>query len=80
MTVTDDAIEQLRAMIRSGAVKPGDKLPREPDLADTLGVSRNSLREAVRALSLLRILDVRQGEEPTSPSLPPTRCLPRSAW
>ena len=62
MTVTDDAIEQLRAMIRSGAVKPGDKLPREPDLADTLGVSRNSLREAVRALSLLRILDVRQGD------------------
>lgn len=62
MTVTDEAIEQLREMIRSGAVKPGDKLPREPDLADTLGVSRNSLREAVRALALLRILDVRQGD------------------
>ncbi len=62
MTVTDHAIEQLREMIRSGAVKPGDKLPREPDLADRLGVSRNSLREAVRALTLLRILDVRQGD------------------
>jgi DNA-binding FadR family transcriptional regulator len=62
VTVTDEAIEQLRAMIRSGAVKPGEKLPREPDLADALGVSRNSLREAVRALSLLRILDVRQGD------------------
>jgi len=62
LTVTDDAIGQLRDMIRSGAVKPGDKLPREPDLADALGVSRNSLREAVRALSLLRILDVRQGD------------------
>jgi GntR family transcriptional regulator, transcriptional repressor for pyruvate dehydrogenase complex len=62
LTVTDDAIERLREMIRSGAVKPGDKLPREPDLAEQLGVSRNSLREAVRALSLLRILDVRQGD------------------
>lgn len=61
-SVTDDAIEQLREMIRSGDIKPGDKLPREPDLAGTLGVSRNSLREAVRALSLLRILDVRQGD------------------
>jgi GntR family transcriptional repressor for pyruvate dehydrogenase complex len=62
MTVTDDAIDRLREMIRSGAVSPGDRLPREPDLAEELGVSRNSLREAVRALSLLRILDVRQGD------------------
>jgi GntR family transcriptional repressor for pyruvate dehydrogenase complex len=62
MTVTDDAIDRLKDMIRSGSVKPGDRLPREPDLAEALGVSRNSLREAVRALSLLRILDVRQGD------------------
>jgi GntR family transcriptional repressor for pyruvate dehydrogenase complex len=62
MTVTDDAIDRLKEMIRSGQIKPGDRLPREPDLAESLGVSRNSLREAVRALSLLRILDVRQGD------------------
>jgi DNA-binding FadR family transcriptional regulator len=62
MTVTTDAIDRLREMIRSGAVGPGDRLPRELDLAEALGVSRNSLREAVRALSLLRILDVRQGD------------------
>ena len=62
MTVTDDAIDRLKDMIRSGAINPGDRLPREPDLAEALGVSRNSLREAVRALSLLRILDVRQGD------------------
>lgn len=62
LAVTDDAIDRLRAMIVSGAVRPGDRLPREPDLAESLGVSRNSLREAVRALSLLRILDVRQGD------------------
>jgi|SRR5579875_821903 len=62
MTVTDDAIDRLKELIRAGAIRPGDRLPREPDLAASLGVSRNSLREAVRALSLLRILDVRHGD------------------
>jgi GntR family transcriptional regulator, transcriptional repressor for pyruvate dehydrogenase complex len=62
MAVTDEAIEKLRAMIVSGELRPGDRLPREADLATTLGLSRNSLREAVRALSLVRILDVRQGD------------------
>lgn len=62
MAVTDEAIEKLREMIVSGRVKPGDRLPREADLATSLGLSRSSLREAVRALSLVRILDVRQGD------------------
>ncbi|HLI60753.1 MAG TPA: FadR/GntR family transcriptional regulator [Solirubrobacteraceae bacterium] len=62
MSVTDDAIDRLKAMIRSGEVAPGDRLPPEGALATSLGVSRSSLREAVRALSLLRILDVRQGD------------------
>src|SRR5271170_7819687 len=62
-------------MIRSGAVKSGDKLPREPDLADQLGVSRNSLREAVRALALVRILDVRQGDGTYVTSLSPKLLL-----
>jgi GntR family transcriptional regulator, transcriptional repressor for pyruvate dehydrogenase complex len=62
MAVTDDAVEKLKAMITSGELKPGDKLPREADLAAQLGLSRSSLREAVRALSMVRILDVRQGD------------------
>lgn len=62
MAVTDDAIDKIRAKIRSGDLRPGDRLPREADLAADLGVSRNSLREAVRALSLVRILHVRQGD------------------
>jgi DNA-binding FadR family transcriptional regulator len=62
MTVTDDAIARLKAMIRTGEIRPGDRLPREPDLAEALGVSRSSLREAVSARSLLRILDVRHGD------------------
>ena len=62
MAVTDKAIEKLKVMISSGELQPGQKLPREPDLAASLGLSRSSLREAVRALSLVRILDVRQGD------------------
>jgi GntR family transcriptional regulator, transcriptional repressor for pyruvate dehydrogenase complex len=62
VAVTDRAIEKLKAMISSGELRPGQKLPREPDLAAMLGLSRSSLREAVRALSLVRILDVRQGD------------------
>lgn len=59
---TDEAIDHIKAMITSGQVKPGDRMPREADLAAAIGVSRNSLREAVRALSLVRILDVRRGD------------------
>ncbi|WP_426592421.1 FadR/GntR family transcriptional regulator [Cellulomonas sp. McL0617] len=62
MAVTDVAIEKLKSMIASGELQPGQRLPREADLAADLGLSRSSLREAVRALSVLRILDVRQGD------------------
>jgi GntR family transcriptional repressor for pyruvate dehydrogenase complex len=62
MGVTDAAIEKIKEMIISGELRPGDRLPKEADLARRLGLSRNSLREAVRALALVRILDVRQGD------------------
>ncbi|MGW0885754.1 FadR/GntR family transcriptional regulator [Streptomyces sp. NPDC002671] len=62
MAVTDLAIEKIKEMIVSGALQPGCRLPNEADLADQLGLSRNSLREAVRALTALRILVPRQGD------------------
>jgi DNA-binding FadR family transcriptional regulator len=71
VSVTDDAIAKIKEMIVSGELRPGDRLPREPDLARRLGLSRNSLREAVRALSLVRILDVRQGDGTYVTSLEP---------
>ena len=61
-SVTDDAIERIRDLIVSGEWGPGTRLPREADLAKQLGLSRNSLREAVRALALQRVLAVRQGD------------------
>ena len=69
--VTHDAIESIRELIISGQWGPGTRLPREADLAAQLGLSRNSLREAVRALSLARVLEVRQGDGTYVSSLEP---------
>jgi GntR family transcriptional repressor for pyruvate dehydrogenase complex len=69
--VTDGAIEKIKTMIVTGELGPGSKLPREADLAERLGLSRNSLREAVKALSLINVLDVRQGDGTYVTSLEP---------
>ena len=71
MALTDEAIEKIKSMIVSGALRPGDRLPKEADLAADLGLSRSSLREAVRALSMVNILDVRRGDGTYVTSLAP---------
>lgn len=71
MAVTDAAIDRIKDMIISGELAPGDRLPKEADLAERLGLSRNSLREAVRALALINVLDVRQGDGTYVTSLEP---------
>ena len=75
MGVTDEAIEKIKQMIVSGELQPGARLPREADLAERLGLSRNSLREAVRALTLVRILDTRQGDGTYVTTLEPDMLL-----
>src|SRR5438552_11719357 len=69
--VTEGAIDKIRERIVSGAWGPGDRLPKESELAAELGLSRNSLREAVRALSQLRVLEVKQGDGTYVSSLEP---------
>src|SRR5256714_12139347 len=75
MAVTGEAIDKIKDMITNGLRRPGDRLPKEADLASELGVSRSSLREAVRALSLIHGLDVRQGDGTYVTSLEPARLL-----
>ncbi|HEX8629754.1 MAG TPA: FCD domain-containing protein [Catenuloplanes sp.] len=75
MAVTDEAILRIKDMIVSGELGPGQRLPKEADLAARLGLSRSSLREAVRALSLIRVLDVRQGDGTYVTSLEPALLL-----
>jgi DNA-binding FadR family transcriptional regulator len=73
--VTEEAIDKIRERIVNGSWGPGDRLPKEADLAAQLGLSRNSLREAVRALSQLRVLEVRQGDGTYVSSLEPDLLL-----
>jgi GntR family transcriptional regulator, transcriptional repressor for pyruvate dehydrogenase complex len=75
VAVTDAAIDSIKDMIISGELAPGDRLPKEADLAERLGLSRNSLREAVRALALINVLDVRQGDGTYVTSLEPPLLL-----
>ncbi|MEN6325382.1 MAG: FadR/GntR family transcriptional regulator [Syntrophomonas sp.] len=60
--IYEEIMEQLKDMISSGELKPGEKLPSERDMSDSLGVSRASVREALTALEALGILDIRPGE------------------
>lgn len=73
--VTDEAILRIKEMIQSGALQPGDRLPKEEELASQLGLSRSSLREAVRSLTLVGILDVVQGDGTYVTSLGPETLL-----
>jgi len=75
VALTDEAIGKIKEMIISGRVRPGEKLPKEADLAAELGLSRNSLREAVKALTLVNVLDVRQGDGTYATSLAPSLLL-----
>jgi GntR family transcriptional regulator, transcriptional repressor for pyruvate dehydrogenase complex len=54
--------QRIISLIREEHLKPGDKLPPERELASMMQVSRPSLREALRALSLLNIIEIRQGD------------------
>ena len=61
-----DIHEQIRAQLKKYIVgsrlQPGDRLPSEHQLAETLGVSRNALREALRSLEALGVVEARQGK------------------
>jgi GntR family transcriptional regulator, transcriptional repressor for pyruvate dehydrogenase complex len=75
MSLTDEAISRIRALVRSGDLPPGARLPPEHQLAAQLGVSRNGLREAVKALVVARVLDVRRGDGTYVTSLEPRLLL-----
>ena len=75
MAVTDEAISKIRDLIRSGGLKPGDRLPPEKELSNSLGLSRNSLREAVKALEMINVLDVRRGDGTYVTSLQPRTAM-----
>lgn len=73
--LTEAAIEEVRHLIAAGQLLPGQRLPPEAELAESLGTSRNTVREAVRALVTARVLDVRRGDGTYVTSLRPELLL-----
>ncbi|NMO89154.1 FadR/GntR family transcriptional regulator [Actinomycetospora sp. TBRC 11914] len=61
-SVIGDVIAQMETMVVSGEWPVGTRIPPEPELVAALGVGRNSVREAVRALAHTGMLEVRQGD------------------
>ncbi|WP_306334482.1 FadR/GntR family transcriptional regulator [Streptomyces sp. KL118A] len=59
--LSEQVISELRNQISSGEWPVGSRIPTEPELVDQLGVARNTVREAVRALAHNGLLDIRQG-------------------
>jgi len=58
----EEVAAQVREMLFGGALRPGDRLPPERELARMLGVGRPALREALRALEVSGLIELRQGK------------------
>ncbi|KAB0565630.1 FadR family transcriptional regulator [Pseudomonas palleroniana] len=61
-SLVDQALEQLRLRISQGVWAVGERLPTEPELSAELGISRNTVREAMRVLAFSGLIDIRQGD------------------
>lgn len=59
--VYEQVIEQIKGMIADGILKKGDKLPSERELVEQLQVSRTSIREALRAMEIIGLIECKQG-------------------
>lgn len=59
--VFEEVIDQFREQVRSGTLRPGDKLPAERELAKQFQVSRNAIREALRTLEVAGFIELQKG-------------------
>ena len=58
----DHVIDQIKELLLAGKLRPGDRLPSEFELASGLGVSRGSIRAAMKALEVCGVVDIRRGD------------------
>jgi GntR family transcriptional repressor for pyruvate dehydrogenase complex len=61
-SVVERVVDQITNAIINGELKPGDKIPTEPELCETFGVGRNSIREAIKVLEAYGVLEIRRAE------------------
>jgi GntR family transcriptional repressor for pyruvate dehydrogenase complex len=60
--ISDAVYKQIVSLISNGQLKPGDRIPSERELSSELGISRQSIREALNRAEVMGLIDVRQGE------------------
>src|SRR5688500_2258012 len=72
---SQQVVDALCGKLRSGAYRVGDRLPSEPELGAELGVSRSTVREAVRELTALGIVEIQHGRGTFVRSLRPDLLL-----
>lgn len=75
LSQTDAVLQGIKAMITGGHMDAGSRLPNQRDLAEALGVSGGPLREGVRALCIMGVLETRQGDGTYVTSLDSRRLL-----
>lgn len=61
-SIVDTVVERITDGIIRGQIKPGQKIPTELELSESLGVGRNSIREAIKILTALGILEIRRAD------------------
>jgi GntR family transcriptional repressor for pyruvate dehydrogenase complex len=69
--LAEEITSRVLELIKEKELKPGDKLPPERELAEMMSVSRPSLREALRALAIMNVIEIRQGDGTYVGSLEP---------
>ena len=74
-SIAEQVANRIMAMIKSGNLKPGDRLPTEQQMTIAFGISRPPLREALKALTLMGVLVSRQGGRYTVTDLSPSRLV-----
>ena len=62
VTLTEQIMQQIASQLISGQLKPGEKLPTERAFAEMFEVNRGRIREALRALSLIGLVNIKPGE------------------
>lgn len=78
--IYEEIVDQIRELIIEGYLKPGDKLPAERDLVESFKVSRTSIREALSALEMMGLLEVRTGEGTFITQIKAESMLSSLAW
>src|SRR4051812_73695 len=77
VVLSDHIVEQIADLIARGALKPGDRIPSEKHLCEKFGVGRTSVREALRSLAVMGVLESHMGDG-TFVALNASRFLERS--